>query len=58
MSVPVEGLHFAPAFGPSIDGVVVDPGEPDNNDHTLQVDTVNTINKILMRKDVMEKVSR
>ena len=58
VSVPVKGLEFAPAFGPSIDGVVIDPGDPDDQDFTLQVDTINTLNNILMRKDVVSKLSR
>lgn len=58
VSVPVKGLEFAPAFGPSIDGVVIDPGDPDDQDYTLQVDTINTLNNILLRKDVVAKLSR
>ncbi|XP_058801825.1 neuroligin-4, Y-linked isoform X2 [Phymastichus coffea] len=58
LAVPVHGLEFAPAFGPSIDGVVIDPGEPDDQDYTLQVDTINTLNNILLRKDVVAKLSR
>lgn len=58
VSVPVKGLEFAPAFGPSIDGVVIDPGDPDDQDFTLQVDTINTLNNILLRKDVISKLSR
>lgn len=58
MSVPIRGLAFAPAFGPSIDGVVIDPGDPDDQDYTLQVDTINTLNNILLRKDVIAKLSR
>lgn len=58
VSVPVKGLEFAPAFGPSIDGVVIDPGDPDDQDFTLQVDTINTLNNILVRKDVVAKLSR
>lgn len=58
MSVPVKGLEFAPAFGPSIDGVVIDPGDPEDQDFTLQVDTINTLNNILLRKDVVGKLSR
>ncbi|KAL6424370.1 hypothetical protein ACFW04_009865 [Cataglyphis niger] len=57
-SVPVKGLEFAPAFGPSIDGVVIDPGDPEDQDYTLQVDTINTLNNILLRKDVVAKLSR
>lgn len=58
LSVPIEGLAFAPAFGPSIDGVVIDPGDPDDQDYTLQVDTINTLNNILLRKDVIAKLTR
>ncbi|KAL0109249.1 hypothetical protein PUN28_014378 [Cardiocondyla obscurior] len=58
VSVPVKGLEFAPAFGPSIDGVVIDPGDPEDQDYTLQVDTINTLNNILLRKDVVAKLSR
>ncbi|XP_023316148.1 neuroligin-1 [Trichogramma pretiosum] len=58
LAVPVRGLEFAPAFGPSIDGVVIDPGEPEDQDYTLQVDTINTLNNILLRKDVVAKLSR
>ncbi|XP_011501614.1 PREDICTED: neuroligin-4, Y-linked [Ceratosolen solmsi marchali] len=58
LAVPVQGLEFAPAFGPSIDGVVIDPGEPEDQDYTLQVDTINTLNNILLRKDVIAKLSR
>ncbi|XP_046472478.1 neuroligin 3 [Neodiprion pinetum] len=58
LSTPVQGLAFAPAFGPSIDGVVIDPGDPDDQDFTLQVDTINTLNNILLRKDVVAKLSR
>ncbi|XP_016844069.1 neuroligin-4, Y-linked isoform X2 [Nasonia vitripennis] len=58
LAVPVQGLEFAPAFGPSIDGVVIDPGEPEDQDYTLQVDTINTLNNILLRKDVVAKLSR
>ncbi|XP_015185161.1 PREDICTED: neuroligin-4, Y-linked [Polistes dominula] len=58
ISVPVKGLEFAPAFGPSIDGVVIDPGDPEDQDFTLQVDTINTLNNILLRKDVIAKLSR
>ncbi|XP_047356758.1 neuroligin-4, X-linked isoform X2 [Vespa velutina] len=58
ISVPVKGLEFAPAFGPSIDGVVIDPGDPEDQDFTLQVDTINTLNNILLRKDVVAKLSR
>ena len=58
LAVPVHGLEFAPAFGPSIDGVVIDPGEPEDQDYTLQVDTINTLNNILLRKDVVAKLSR
>lgn len=58
MAVPVKGLEFAPAFGPSIDGVVIDPGDPEDQDFTLQVDTINTLNNILLRKDVIAKLSR
>ncbi|XP_053972996.1 neuroligin-4, Y-linked [Hylaeus anthracinus] len=58
LSVPVKGLQFAPAFGPSIDGVVIDPGDPEDQDFTLQVDTINTLNNILLRKDVIAKLSR
>ncbi|XP_044580848.1 neuroligin-4, Y-linked isoform X1 [Cotesia glomerata] len=58
LSVPVQGLAFAPAFGPSIDGVVIDPGDPEDLDYTLQVDTINTLNNILLRKDVVAKLSR
>lgn len=58
VSVPVKGLEFAPAFGPSVDGVVIDPGDPEDQDFTLQVDTINTLNNILLRKDVVAKLSR
>ncbi|XP_023246334.1 neuroligin-4, Y-linked [Copidosoma floridanum] len=58
LAVPVQGLEFAPAFGPSIDGVIIDPGEPEDSDYTLQVDTINTLNNILLRKDVINKLSR
>lgn len=58
VSVPVKGLEFAPAFGPSIDGVVINPGDPEDQDYTLQVDTINTLNNILLRKDVVAKLSR
>lgn len=58
VSVPVKGLEFAPAFGPSIDGVVIDPGDPEDQDFTLQVDTIDTLNNILLRKDVVAKLSR
>ncbi|XP_076221874.1 neuroligin 3 isoform X2 [Nomia melanderi] len=58
VSVPVKGLEFAPAFGPSIDGVVIDPGDPEDQDFTLQVDTINTLNNILLRKDIVAKLSR
>jgi hypothetical protein len=58
LSVPIQGLEFAPAFGPSIDGVVIDPGEPEDQDYTLQVDTINTLNNILLRTDVIAKLSR
>ncbi|KAG5314035.1 NLGN1 protein, partial [Acromyrmex insinuator] len=58
VSVPVKGLEFAPAFGPSIDGVIIDPGDPEDQDYTLQVDTINTLNNILLRKDVVAKLSR
>ncbi|TGZ37468.1 hypothetical protein DBV15_10573 [Temnothorax longispinosus] len=54
----IKGLAFAPAFGPSIDGVVIDPGDPEDQDYTLQVDTINTLNNILLRKDVVAKLSR
>ncbi|XP_076644775.1 neuroligin 3 [Halictus rubicundus] len=58
VSVPVKGLEFAPAFGPSIDGVVIDPGDPEDQDFTVQVDTINTLNNILLRKDAVAKLSR
>lgn len=58
VSVPIKGLQFAPAFGPSIDGVVIDPGDPDDQDSKFQVDTINTLNNILLRKDVVAKLSR
>ncbi|XP_078052474.1 neuroligin 3 [Augochlora pura] len=58
VSVPVKGLEFAPAFGPSIDGVVIDPGDPEDQDFTVQVDTINTLNNILLRKDAAAKLSR
>lgn len=58
LSTPVKGLAFAPAFGPSIDGVVIDAGDPDDQDFTLQIDTINTLNNILLRKGVIAKLSR
>ena len=58
MSAPIKSLVFAPAFGPSIDGVVIDAGDPEDQDFTLQIDTINTLNNILLRKGVIAKLSR
>ncbi|XP_043471342.1 neuroligin-4, Y-linked-like [Leptopilina heterotoma] len=58
LSVPIQELKFAPAFGPSIDGVVITPGDSDDQSWDSEIDTINTLYNILFRKDVVTKLSR
>ncbi|CAH0557830.1 unnamed protein product [Brassicogethes aeneus] len=72
MSTPVAAPDFAFAFGPSVDGVVIDTGEPpgDNNPHYNEFDSnkpakveppqnaINILNNVLLRKSVVSKLSR
>ncbi|XP_049822578.1 neuroligin-4, Y-linked [Aethina tumida] len=70
MSTPLIAPDFAFAFGPSVDGVVIDTGEPpgDNsqynefdNTKTAKIEpqnTINILNNVLLRKSVISKLSR
>lgn len=74
MSVPVRQPEFGNAFGPSIDGVVIDTGEivqPDIVHYDYGVpnqpaykpkyqipNTINTINSVLLQKNAINKLTR
>ncbi|XP_033221230.1 neuroligin-4, Y-linked [Belonocnema kinseyi] len=58
LSVPIPELKFAPAFGPSIDGVAIKSEDLKEQSSNFEVDTVNTLYSILLRKDVITKLSR
>ena len=47
-----------PAFGPSIDGVAINPGRIGDQSWDFQDDTINTLYGILLRKDTISKLSR
>ncbi|XP_058454581.1 neuroligin-4, Y-linked [Malaya genurostris] len=73
LSTPVRAPDFGNAFGPSVDGVVIDPGEIQQMDGSHYSDysapaapkpsthlhnTLNTINAILLRKLAINKLSK
>ncbi|XP_021705914.1 neuroligin-4, Y-linked [Aedes aegypti] len=73
MSTPVRAPDFGNAFGPSVDGVVIDTGEIQQMDGSHYSDysvpsapkpsahlhnTLNTINAILLRKLAINKLSK
>ncbi|XP_017774770.1 PREDICTED: neuroligin-1-like [Nicrophorus vespilloides] len=70
MSTPIIAPEFAFAFGPSVDGVVIDTGEPSgDNPHFGDFDSnrpikaepqnaINILNNVLLRKSVVSKLSR
>ncbi|KAI7815481.1 neuroligin [Rhyzopertha dominica] len=71
MSTPVIAPDFAFAFGPSVDGVVIDTGEPPASEtsHYSEYETnkppkaeiqnaINTLNNVLLRKPAISKLTR
>ncbi|KAJ9581762.1 hypothetical protein L9F63_003831, partial [Diploptera punctata] len=71
LTTPIEAPEFSSAFGPSIDGVVIDNGEPPSGggnsgsnsggDSSLRYASIagfNTLNSVLLRKSVVSKLSR
>ncbi|KAB0797957.1 hypothetical protein PPYR_08950 [Photinus pyralis] len=68
MSTPVIAPEFAFAFGPSVDGVVIDTEEPPDNQHFNEFDSkpqktepqnaINILNNVLLRDSAVSKLSR
>nr|XP_001810887.1 PREDICTED: neuroligin-4, Y-linked isoform X1 [Tribolium castaneum] len=69
LSTPVIAPEFAFAFGPSVDGVVIDTGEPPGDNPHYEFDAlkpvkaepqnaINILNNVLLRKSVVSKLSR
>lgn len=71
LSAPVTASEFSFAFGPSVDGVVIDTGEPPGETHSNDFDNtiskpvkiepenaINILNRVLLRKTVVSKLSR
>ncbi|PNF14592.1 hypothetical protein B7P43_G13291 [Cryptotermes secundus] len=60
LATPIEAPEFSTAFGPSIDGVVIDSGEPPVPQDTVTISDsgFNTLNSVLLRKSVVSKLSR
>ncbi|XP_044267511.1 neuroligin-4, Y-linked [Tribolium madens] len=68
LSTPVVAPEFAFAFGPSVDGVVIDTGEPPGDGPHYEFDSkpvkaepqnaINILNNVLLRKSVVSKLSR
>ncbi|KAK4880729.1 hypothetical protein RN001_008875 [Aquatica leii] len=68
MSTPVIAPEFAFAFGPSVDGVVIDTEEPPDNQHfdfdnnkpqkLEPQNAINILNNVLLRDSAVSKLSR
>ncbi|XP_045471844.1 neuroligin-4, X-linked [Harmonia axyridis] len=70
LSTPITAPEFSFAFGPSVDGVVIDTGEPPGeSSHHSEFDmskpervepqnAINILNSVLLRKTVVSKLSR
>ncbi|KAK9869512.1 hypothetical protein WA026_003265 [Henosepilachna vigintioctopunctata] len=70
LTTPVSAPEFSFAFGPSVDGVVIDTGEPPgeashhpdfDNNKPVKVEpqnAINILNSVLLRKTVVSKLSR
>ncbi|XP_025831626.1 neuroligin-1 [Agrilus planipennis] len=69
MSTPVHPPDFAFAFGPSVDGVVIDTGEPPESPHYTDFESViprkeeplnaiNILDNVLLKKPALAKLSR
>ncbi|XP_044731234.1 neuroligin-4, Y-linked [Chrysoperla carnea] len=72
LSTPVRAPDFAFAFGPSVDGVVIDTGEPSSqlqesqnydqsnnvNKKELIPNAITTLNNVLLRKTAISKLTR
>ncbi|CAH1970995.1 unnamed protein product, partial [Acanthoscelides obtectus] len=72
LSAPIQAPEFSFAFGPSVDGVVIDTGEPPNSESshydfdspnaqpppTEAQNAISILNNVLLRKSVVSKLSR